>query len=351
MKTKLSITTAVSVLIHLVFIGAVMRGHRPDVAPASPVLAQPELLAGQTAALPVIDAVPVELEHATPPVTPQPVPLSPGESVNNARASSQDPKPVRPQAPALLTQRGNESNEAKGVATERSREITTPREGSLGRSARRGRAANDQATPAIVDHDAVGVRTPRAPISGGALREAMQAAAASSASSGAAVTVPIVRVDPRESNLDRAWARAFAWAFATDRSFFSATPVGKARFILQLNDSGAIADVFWSEPRPSPRIKELVLRMVRLLSQNRFLAPIPESGSPPRRGFEMIVTESHVEVPKPISASASQEGDLWALEAGETPTLARPSHPSVVDITGRKVSCSLRILEPLPNSR
>jgi hypothetical protein len=181
------------------------------------------------------------------------------------------------------------------------------------------------------------------------LRRAMKSAASQAAStSGSNNHVPMVRVDPSEKNLDRAWSRAFAWVFATDRSFFAEPPLGTARFVLELADDGSIRRLHWLAPGAPARLEALVQRMVKLLSRNRFSPPSPGSEQPRVRGFEMKVSATRVPAPKGAAATSSQAGDLWMLEAGEIPTRGQPSRPMVADMTGHQVNCVLRILDVLP---
>lgn len=180
------------------------------------------------------------------------------------------------------------------------------------------------------------------------LHQAMAAAAIASKHTNTAFTQPVVRVDPTERNLDRAFARAYAWAFALDRSFFSAAPLGLVRFTVELGDDGKITRVAWREPHPPERLKQLVERMAKLLSVNRFTLPAGPSEGPKHRGFGMSVTDKRVAVPPEVTTSEGQVGDIWMLAAGETPTEGHPSYPSVADVTGHRIDCRLEILVPQP---
>lgn len=196
----------------------------------------------------------------------------------------------------------------------------------------------------------VPVASPSSSVGSETLRSAMKSAAAQASSSGSAsYQVPMVRVDPSEQNLDRAWSRAFAWAFATDSSFFAEPPTGTARFVLELADNGAIQRLHWIAPSAPGRLEALIQRMVKLLSRNRFSPPSPEADHPRLRGFEMKVSATRVTPPLSGAAAApSQAGDLWMLEAGEIPKPGRPSRPMVADMTGHQLNCVLRILDALP---
>lgn len=182
------------------------------------------------------------------------------------------------------------------------------------------------------------------------LHRAMAAAATAASPGNSAFTQPVVRVDPTEKNLDRAFARAFAWAFAVDRSFFATTPVGKTRFVVELADDGRISHVSWARPHPPDRLKQLVRRMSKLLSVNRFSLPSSDGDASQRRAFVMTVTERRVAVPSEVAQVDGQMGDIWMLAAGETPTLGHPSHPSVADVTGHRIDCELEVLLPVPDS-
>lgn len=185
------------------------------------------------------------------------------------------------------------------------------------------------------------------PVTRDVLKRAMQASAAqASAASATAYVAPSVRVDPNETDLDRAWPRSFAWAFATDRSFFGEPPIGTARFVLELAPNGSIKKVHWLPPEAPARLKELVLRMVKLLARNRFNAPSPETQQPWLRGFEMKVSERHVAVPTQASATRAEAGDLSMLGAGESVKSGQISHPMVADMTGHQLDCALRLIEP-----
>lgn len=346
-STRFSIAATVSVALHVALASTLVLGYRLNRASPPMSVLPPESIDAQRPTEPSgAEVVPVELEGMS-----QQLSALDATRAKQGDAFRPTPESQPPTNPARASVNSNEEERREAWLVEkhrnRNRSSAQRDTSSSERTARVGDSASPQRAPSVIAHDAVTQSTAR-PVTQDGLREAMQAAAASSGSNAVASAVPIVRVDPREKNLDRAWSRAFAWAFATDRSFFTLTPVGRARFVLQLNEAGAIADVYWSEPKPSSRIRELVLRMVRLLSQNRFSVANPDGESPPRRGYEMMVTESRVEVPKQ-SAADSQAGDLWMLGAGETPTLSQPSHPTVVDVTGHKLSCVLRILEPLPN--
>lgn len=192
--------------------------------------------------------------------------------------------------------------------------------------------------------------SPESSVDSDSLRRAMKSAAAQSSSPGnSSYQMPMVRVDPSEKNLDRAWSRAFAWAFATDRSFFAQPPTGTARFVLELADNGAIQRLHWLTPSAPDRLAALIQRMVKLLSRNRFSPPSPESEHPRLRGFEMKVSATRVPAPTGAAATPSVAGDLWMLEAGEIPRPGHPSRPMVADMTGHQINCVLRILDALPD--
>jgi hypothetical protein len=181
-----------------------------------------------------------------------------------------------------------------------------------------------------------------------ALHQAMQSAASDPNRGLSAWIQPSIRVDPREKNLDRAFARAFAPAFSADPGLFVSPPIGTARFVVRLADGGRIGDVVWIGTRTPPRLKALVAQMVKLLSLNRFRAPRTDESRSTERAFEMRIAESRVTVPDGIANAAPEVGAIWMLGAGETPTIGHASHPTVADATGHLVSCELRIVEPLP---
>ncbi len=183
------------------------------------------------------------------------------------------------------------------------------------------------------------------------LHQAMAAAATAVSSPGnSTFTQPVVRVDPQEKNLDRALARAFAWAFAVDRSLFLTAPVGRASFVVELAEDGKIARILWAKPRAPDRLKQLVQRMAKLLSVNRFSVPPSVGDVSLRRAYAMTVTESHVAVPAEATRFDGQAGDIWILGAGETPTIGHPSHPYVGDVTGHRLDGELDIVVPLPDT-
>jgi hypothetical protein len=191
-----------------------------------------------------------------------------------------------------------------------------------------------------------------APVTLDALKSAMLAAAAPpSARDGSAYLTPGVRVDPNEKNLDRAWTRSFAWAIASDRSFFGDPPLGSARFVLTLAENGAIHKLDWLTPNVPARLKSLVLRMLKLLSRNRFNGPHPDGTEAWRRAFQMKVSEARVSVPAEAGATRGEAGELWMLGSGEIPVPGQPSQPMVADMTGHQLKCELSILDaPHPPS-
>lgn len=189
---------------------------------------------------------------------------------------------------------------------------------------------------------------PRAPIDRLALHQAMQVAAAASGTPPSATLPPIFRVDLQEKNLDRAMARAFAWAFAVDRSYFTTAPIGRARFVVELPDGGQIGGVLWLAPPAPDRLKQFVQRIAQLLSANRFRIAREDGAPSNRRAYELVVVESHNPVPTTDARVGGRVGDIWMLEAGETPTPGKPSHPAVADATGHQLRGELRLLEAEP---
>jgi hypothetical protein len=199
-----------------------------------------------------------------------------------------------------------------------------------------------QVVAPVVGHDAV---QPSPSVSAADLRRAMQAAGESAMPSRGSLVPPIVRVDPREQNLDRAFVRAFAWAFYIDPSFFAHVPTGRGQVTIQLAEDGRIRQVIWSASGAPPRLKELVQRMTKLLSGNHFRLSDDTDTERDERSYVIAVTEDRVGPDVVATIAPGAAGDIWMLAAGDTPMPGHPSHPAVADATGHKLSGEIRIME------
>jgi hypothetical protein len=320
-----------SLTLHAAAIGEFVSGTASTVAEVPPaILEHDSTTSGAPAAVSPAEALtlPVEIEpesKAAPHAPDSERPLPPIVRAALPTPQKNDPRP-------LATKSGSSPADRVAAGSPSSR----PSE--------RGDADDAGPTPAQSNESP----TAAPAIDRDSLHRAMHAAATNPNQGASTFTAVALRVDPQERNLDRAFARAFAWAFAVDRSFFSRVPVGKAKFVIELGEDGRIQGVSWAEPRAPSRLMELVARMVKLLSANRFGLPGSDEESPKQRAFEMRVNQSQTSVPNGASTVDGQEGELWMLDAGETPTIGRPSHPAVADMTGHRIDCQLSILVPIP---